>query len=164
MNARDERGSFTLELLVLLPLLMVIVFVILEFGRVYWQWVVVTNAAREGARFAVTQAFDPSADAAIMQRIVDTAQGLEQSNPLQKVACSNNQPPAGSASCIGITRVTCPNPNYPVCGGTGESILVVLVRYRISAFTPITGSIPWVGNVNFPAVIQITGLSTMRVS
>jgi Flp pilus assembly protein TadG len=158
---RDQRGAFSVELVLLVPLLLVLVFLIFEFGRVFGQWLSVTNAAREGARFAITQPFDPSSDSSILSRVVGAAQGLESS--LQAVACQNNQPPAGSTSCIGITRVTCPNTNYSsLCGTTSERFVIILVRDQVSALMPITGAIPFVGRANYPSIVTITGLSTMR--
>jgi Flp pilus assembly protein TadG len=163
MRAHDERGVFSVEVVLLVPLMLVLVFLVLEFGRVFGQWLIVTNAAREGARFAITQSFDSSQDTAIRQRVVQTAQGLESSQPLQAVACQSNQPPSGSTSCVGITRITCPDANYTtLCNNSSESFVTILVRYRVIATTPITGNIPFIGPVNYPGTVEITGLSTMR--
>jgi Flp pilus assembly protein TadG len=163
MEERDQRGQFSVEVVLLAPLLLLLIFLTYEFGRVFGQWLIITNAAREGARFAITQTFDTSADAAIMQRVVQTAQGLESSQPLQAVACTNNQPPTGDTSCIGITRVTCPNSNYAtLCSNTAESLVIVLVRYNVQTFFPINGTIPIIGSFNYPGSIQVTGQSYMR--
>jgi Flp pilus assembly protein TadG len=51
--ARDEAGQSLLEVALTLPLLLLIAVGIFEFGRAYQTWLVVTNAAREGARVAV---------------------------------------------------------------------------------------------------------------
>lgn len=47
---RGERGDAVLELALIAPVLLLIVFGILEVGRVIDAWIVVHNAAREGAR------------------------------------------------------------------------------------------------------------------
>lgn len=52
-RARDERGAALLEMAFTLPLLLLVCVGILEFGRAYQTWQVLTNAAREGARIAV---------------------------------------------------------------------------------------------------------------
>jgi Flp pilus assembly protein TadG len=50
---RSERGAALIEAAITLPLLLFISVGIIEFGRVFQTWQVVTNAAREGARVAV---------------------------------------------------------------------------------------------------------------
>lgn len=50
---RQERGAALLEMALTLPLLLLVCVGILEFGRAYQTWQVMTNAAREGARIAV---------------------------------------------------------------------------------------------------------------
>lgn len=50
---RSERGSALIEAALTVPLLLLVAVGILEFGRAYQTWQVLTNAAREGARLAV---------------------------------------------------------------------------------------------------------------
>jgi Flp pilus assembly protein TadG len=50
---RRQRGDAIVELALLAPILMLILFGVLELGRVVDAWLVVENAAREGARAAV---------------------------------------------------------------------------------------------------------------
>lgn len=50
-SARGE-GTATAELALLLPMILLLVMGALEFGHVFQAWVVVNNAAREGARYA----------------------------------------------------------------------------------------------------------------
>jgi Flp pilus assembly protein TadG len=49
----DERGAVIVEFAVTLPLLLLVLVGILDFGFVFQQYEVMTNAAREGARMAV---------------------------------------------------------------------------------------------------------------
>jgi Flp pilus assembly protein TadG len=51
---KNERGTALLEAAVTIPILLLISVGIFEFGRAYQTWQVLTNAAREGARLAVT--------------------------------------------------------------------------------------------------------------
>ncbi|MGE0445180.1 MAG: TadE/TadG family type IV pilus assembly protein [Vicinamibacterales bacterium] len=51
--ARDQRGTALLETALTLPLMLLVSIGILEFGRAYQTWQILTNAAREGARIAV---------------------------------------------------------------------------------------------------------------
>jgi Flp pilus assembly protein TadG len=57
----DERGAALLEMAFTLPLLLLVCVGILEFGRAYQTWQVLTNAAREGARVAVLPGINDSA-------------------------------------------------------------------------------------------------------
>lgn len=56
--ARDSRGQSVVEFALVLPLLLVLVFGITEFGRAWLTMNVLTSAAREGARLAVVTAPD----------------------------------------------------------------------------------------------------------
>jgi len=52
-DRRRERGTSVVEMAIVLPLLLTLVFAIGEFGLMYTQWQTLTNAAREGARAGV---------------------------------------------------------------------------------------------------------------
>jgi Flp pilus assembly protein TadG len=52
-DRRHERGTSVVEMAIVLPLLLCLVFAIGEFGLMYTQWQTLTNAAREGARQGV---------------------------------------------------------------------------------------------------------------
>jgi Flp pilus assembly protein TadG len=52
---RAERGQAIVELALTLPLLLLIVLGVFDFGLMFQRFEVVTNAAREGARIAVLQ-------------------------------------------------------------------------------------------------------------
>jgi Flp pilus assembly protein TadG len=55
---RDDKGVALMEMALTLPLLLLICVGILEFGRAFQTWQIVTNAAREGARVAVLPGID----------------------------------------------------------------------------------------------------------
>ena len=61
-SGRRERGAVAVEMAIVLPILVLLVGGIVDFGRAYFTQVVLTNAAREGARAAVVRA-DPVARA-----------------------------------------------------------------------------------------------------
>lgn len=46
-----ERGAAAIEFALILPILVVLVFGVIEFGRVFNAQISITNAAREGARY-----------------------------------------------------------------------------------------------------------------
>jgi Flp pilus assembly protein TadG len=50
---RDEGGVALVEFVLVLPLLLIILFAMLDFGRVFNYWIDATHLANEGARWAV---------------------------------------------------------------------------------------------------------------
>lgn len=60
---RSERGAALVEAAFTIPLLLFVSLLIVEFGRAFETWQVMTNAAREGARVAVL----PNATAAAVE-------------------------------------------------------------------------------------------------
>jgi Flp pilus assembly protein TadG len=65
---RSHRGTALIETAMTLPLVLLVAVGILEFGKAYETWQVLTNAAREGARVAVLPNATP---AAVQQRVSD---------------------------------------------------------------------------------------------
>ncbi len=61
----NERGASTVELAIILPVLILILFGIFEFGLAYRDYLAITHAAREGARLAAVDEFSQSE---VMQR------------------------------------------------------------------------------------------------
>ncbi len=61
-RATREDGQALIEAALTIPLLLLLAIGILEFGRAYQTWEILTNAAREGARIAVVPS--PEAGAA----------------------------------------------------------------------------------------------------
>jgi Flp pilus assembly protein TadG len=57
---RGERGQAIIELALTLPLLLLIVLGVFDFGLMFQRFEVVTNAAREGARVGVLPDFTPA--------------------------------------------------------------------------------------------------------
>jgi len=85
-RARNEGGSTLVEFALVLPILAMLLFGIVEFGRMLNAQVIVTSAAREGARYAslgssaatVTsqvKASCPTIDPALLSVVVTNAAG-----------------------------------------------------------------------------------------
>jgi Flp pilus assembly protein TadG len=73
---RSERGAVAVEFAIIFPVLMLILFGVIEFGKVYSQWQVFQGAAREGARCAAVQSAEAAAGLPICDvtdRIVDAS-------------------------------------------------------------------------------------------
>ena len=71
--ARDTRGQSVVEFALVLPLLLVIVFGITEFGRAWMTMNVLTSAAREGARLAAVTGPDQDAVIARVNQVCNSA-------------------------------------------------------------------------------------------
>jgi Flp pilus assembly protein TadG len=78
----DQRGTSTLEFVVVLPMVLLIFLASLELSRAWLTVNIMTNAAREGARWGVVTSplFDRVAAEARMQDILDAAR-LTVDNP-----------------------------------------------------------------------------------
>ena len=50
---RSQRGTSMLEMVIVLPLLLLMLFGMAEFGLAFGRWLTINNAAREGAREAI---------------------------------------------------------------------------------------------------------------
>ena len=61
-RARDERGTALAELAIVMPLLLVLILGMLDFGKAFHEWIDQTHVANEGARLAaVNYCPDPTA-------------------------------------------------------------------------------------------------------
>jgi Flp pilus assembly protein TadG len=70
-----ERGAVAVEMAIILPLLLLILIGIMEFGRAYNVQVSLTQAAREGARYAAVHYQDGSLD--VSAAALEAAPALE---------------------------------------------------------------------------------------
>jgi Flp pilus assembly protein TadG len=139
-----QRGQATVELVLMMPLLLALLFLLFEFGRVFGSWIIITNSSREGARYAVVLAQNSTSNPAIQGRVQATAQFLD----VDAVPCTGSY-----SSCIQINRT----PSTCV-----ECTVTVTVRYRVFTLMPITGDIPFLGPINYPGFMEVVGVSTMR--
>lgn len=54
-SGRGEQGQAIVETALIVPMIVLLIFGILEFGRFYNAWIVITQASREGARVAAVE-------------------------------------------------------------------------------------------------------------
>jgi hypothetical protein len=64
---RGETGQAALEFMLMLPLFMVFLAIMIDFGASMYGYVSIANAAREGARYGAVNCLDGSCDAADIQ-------------------------------------------------------------------------------------------------
>ena len=49
-----KKAQGMLEFALVLPILLLLIFGIIEYGRLFYAWIIIENAARSGVRYAVT--------------------------------------------------------------------------------------------------------------
>lgn len=70
---RGEQGQALVELALILPLMFLLLFGIIEFGRAFFQKNMTINAARDAVRFAVVQSpWNNSTNTAIQDRAINS--------------------------------------------------------------------------------------------
>ena len=138
MRWRSRRGSEVIEFALILPLLMILVFGIIDFSIELYDKAVITNASREGARAGIVFR-SPAVSGAALQPIVQAAVNNY---------CSTYLITFGAAA---TPVVTVPNP--PPCTGadgcSGDE-LTVTVSYSY-VFSVIPNFIPSITNPTLTA-------------
>jgi Flp pilus assembly protein TadG len=96
---RSERGAELVEFALTLPMLLLISLGIIDFGLMFQQYQVITNAAREGARIAGLSDSYTCTDAIARTQAYVSAGGLSTASPPLTVTCDN----AATLSFNGVT-------------------------------------------------------------
>lgn len=91
-----ERAQTLVEFALILPIMLLLLFALVDFGRGFYTWLIVTNGAREGARVGATQQ-DYNA---IMARIESATSTLDRSR--MTVTLTNVQGPRGEPITVDI--------------------------------------------------------------
>lgn len=150
------------EFALVAPVLLLVVFGIVDLGRAVFYYNVIAHAAREGAREAVAASTPLPADADVLGQVGNQATGVSVAvNPCPNGPLSASNPPAGSAwvfvtepSPPAVTE-TSPPPNAPGgefsaaasggCSAVNPAVdnvpLQVTVRYNLVLVTPIIGQL-----------------------
>jgi len=87
-TGKKEGGQSLVEFALVLPIFLLILFAIVDFGMAFHAWITVTNSAREGARVGAVRA--SAAD--IEQRVRDTTGTLDQDDLLVTVTNAEGDP------------------------------------------------------------------------
>ncbi len=109
---RCERGQALVEMALILPVLLLLIFGIIEFGRIFNAYLIVTNAAREGARAGIVGGSD--------LKIYQTVEGS-----------------AATLDTLQLTVDVTPSSAYRVRGAA----LTVAVDYPVAIYTPVISNI-----------------------
>jgi Flp pilus assembly protein TadG len=107
-----QRGAAAIELALVMPLLCLLLFGIVEMGRMLWTWNAAVEATRLGARLAVVCDVDRSAAAPIKGRmrtmlplLTNANITIEYMNPVDTVdpSCTNDDCKAARVRLSGVT-------------------------------------------------------------
>ena len=149
-RACSERSQSLVEFSLVLPILLILTLGIVDFGMGFKSYVELTNATREGARYAVvgnppgawptdcTGTDEPNA----INRVCQTAAGLDL-----------------TATCATTRCVTVEYPN----GHTSGNDVVVTAEYRYKLITPLSSILTLVSGGSFPGYFDLSSSSNMRL-
>jgi Flp pilus assembly protein TadG len=126
----NRRGQALAEMAILLPVLLLLVFGIIEMSNAWRTFQVVTNSAREGARVAILSSAD-QADVTTRITTSMTTGGLDPARPGAQII----------VQCVDLNGQTANR----VCSGSGETVQIRIeypftfnVLGRLSGLVPIT--------------------------
>ena len=142
---REERGAALVEFALALPLLLVVLAGIVDFGFAFQRYEVITNAAREGARLASLPGFDDqtSVDNRVRAYVM---QGL-------------NIPSSSLGAVMPSGAVTLVDQDMTISGTTfPTAVVTVTYQHNYLLLGPMLGLI----NKSWGGTITLTATSQMR--
>ena len=128
-----EKGQALVEFTLLVPIFLVLLFAIIDFGMGFYSWISVTNGAREGARLGVVMGTE--------QQIKDQV--------YQAVSLPNE----GTKMTVTVTNAQ---------GQPGQSV-VVKVDYDYDLITPLAGIASFVSGNAFGPTLTFSSTAEMRL-
>ena len=107
----SERGAEFVEFALAFPLLLLVVLGIMDFGLMFQQYEVITNAAREGARLASLPAYQNSTDVAARVNQYITASFLSGGGTVGVTGPTTGTISVGGGKCVSTVTVQVTYPN-----------------------------------------------------
>lgn len=157
----SSAGQAIVEFALIITVLLMIIFLIIEAGQLLWGWITVQNAAREGARYAITGQYD-GPDCAVdgeikfetlcsdlrVASIIDRTQRGLSGLPLNETSGVFEDDNYYNIEVWGVNESGQLQPNF---GGIPNAPVIVRVYYRVPIITPllrpIVESVPVFGQV-----------------
>jgi Flp pilus assembly protein TadG len=96
-TGKGEGGQSLVEFTLVLPIFLLVLFAIIDFGMAFNAWITVTNSAREGARAGIVG--KPASD--IEARVRETASALDQDELL--VTITNAEGASGESVVVNVS-------------------------------------------------------------
>jgi Flp pilus assembly protein TadG len=148
-EGKRQEGAAAVEFAIILPLLVVLVFGIIEFGLLLYNQQVITNASREGARAGIVQD-TPRVPLAAIQGVVQTYTSTHLVTFTSGVVNAQTDllDPAGNVN------------NGRICTAFGDD-LIVRVRYPYT-FLVFSNAIRLVAPSTLGPTLTLTAQTVMR--
>jgi len=146
---QEERGAALVEFALALPLLLVVIAGIVDFGFTFQRYEIITNAAREGARMASLPGYDQTSVDNRVRAYVAAGLGV-------------NPSVLAGAMPSGAVTLTPGTLDIPVGGATKTvptALVTVTFRHNFMLLGPILGLI----NKSWGSSIVLTATSQMRL-
>ena len=89
---KNEQGASAVEFALVLPIFIMLIFGIFQFGIAFNNWIAITHAAREGARLAAVDQYDE-------QRVRDSAPSVQ----IESISVSGQDGTVGSPVTVTVT-------------------------------------------------------------
>ena len=113
-GARDERGAELIEMALVTPIFLIIIAAMFDFGFLFRNWEVATNAAREGARIGILPSYNCNGATSDVKDRVDTYMAAAGFNAASYLVKQTYEPVATAAgtfnACVVSVEVTQPLP------------------------------------------------------
>jgi len=141
-NRTSQRGQSLLEFAMTLPLLLLIVLGVIEFGRAYFQYNTLSKAVRQGARYMSMHAYDP----------------IELTRA-QNIAIYGNREGTGSPCLpgLGVGNITITPRNPDTAGGASRTNPPRWVTVGVTGYTfqPMFSGILPISSVSFTPSVEM---------
>ena len=130
----DDRGAELIELAIVLPILLLVLAAIIDFGFLFQRWESLTNAAREGARISTLPGYTGTDDGDVEARIRSylTATGIPGGPAvIPPVVYTTETLPSGKTVSLATVSVAYPadfqylGPIAALVGGTSQSSIMM---------------------------------------
>jgi len=135
---RAQRGQTLVETALVLPVLLLLIFALVDFGRGVYAWTAISNAARDGARLAIVDQTVTGGVSEAAREAAEQATGLaiDPTDPNQVAVAYRSEDLAA----------TCPTRAI-------GCVVEVRVQYLFTPITPVIGQI--VGSIPLAATTRI---------
>jgi Flp pilus assembly protein TadG len=142
-SAHKSRGQALLEFALVIPIFLLIMVALFDLGRAVFAYNTLTNAAREGARLAIVNQYQPS----IIARAKSQTAIIELDDPSVSVTFwqvgANGNPDTSKPQCNDLVAVGC----------------LAVIRFE-ATYRPIT---PFISNILFGSGVTLTASSQLSV-
>jgi hypothetical protein len=140
----EEKGQALVEFALLVPIFLILMFAIVDFGMGFHSWITVTNSAREGARLGAVQADTDD----IIQRVKDTADLINEDDKMEvTVGCGPSSDPPPTGACPSLA---------------GDSV-VVKVDYDYDLITPLASLVAFLSGDILGPTLTLSSTAEMRL-